>query len=319
MMYSLKTIMYSLTGCLMLTCSGVWAAGCSSGGDASIETQTLDLGSLLLQRDLPVGSTIISKVISSGGGKIATCGAGVFQRQKLMLQGNPVSGYTHVYQSGVAGVGISVQYGNDYADTAPESTSENGPVDLSSAENITITLIKTGDVTPGNLAPGDLAADRVTAEEGGWLNIRTVKLTGGTIRQASCQVTTPNIVVPMGTLQRTDLNSLGATVGRKDFSIGLDCSAQTRVNLTINAPTALTGTGLTGVLSGSQDEGSADGVGIQILFNQIPVAFGSPLAVGTTTDDGPFSIPLQAQFYQTKVLIKSGHLNATANFTLSYQ
>jgi len=319
MTHPLNTLMYALAGSLMLTCTGAWAAGCSTGGDASAETQTLDLGSLLLQRDLPVGSTIVSKVISGGGGKIATCSEGAFQRQKVMLQGSPVSGYTHLYQSGVSGVGISVQYGNVYADTAPDSTSGSGPADLSSSDNITVTLIKTGDVTPGNLTAGDLAADRVTAEGGGWLNIRTLKLTGGAIRQASCQVTTPNVVVPMGSLRRTELSGLGATVGRKDFSIGLDCSAQTRINLTINAPTALNGTGLTGVLAGSQDEGSADGVGIQILFNQAPVTFGTPLLVGTTTDDGPYNIPLQAQFYQTKAQIKSGQLNATANFTLSYQ
>lgn len=319
MTYSCNTLLYALTGCLLLTCSSAWAVGCSTEGDASPEIQTLDLGSLLLQRDLPVGSTIISKVISGGGAKIATCSDGAFQRQKVMLQGSPVSGYTHLYQSGVVGVGISVQYGNDYADTAPDSSSGSGPVDLSSSENITVSLIKTGDVAPGNLTPGDLAADRVTSEGGGWLNIRTLKLTGGSIRQASCQVTTPNVMVPMGTLRESSLSGVGSTAGRKDFSIGLDCSAQTRVNLIINAPTALTGTGLTGVLAAAQDEGSLDGVGIQILFNQLPVTFGTPLTVGTTTDEGPYNIPLQAQFYQTKAQLKSGTLNATANFTLSYQ
>ncbi|WP_186277445.1 fimbrial protein [Hafnia alvei] len=315
----LNTLTYVLVSGLLLVSSGAWAAGCSTGGDAAADTQTLDLGSMLVQRDLPVGSTIVSKVISSGGGKIAVCSDGAFQRQEIMLRGRPVPGYTHLYQSGVAGVGISVQFGNNYADTAPDTASGSGPVDLASTDNITVTLIKIGDVTPGNLTSGDLASDRVSAEDGGWLNIRMFKLSGGAIRQASCQVSTPNIIVPMGTLQRADLSGLGATTGRKDFSIGLDCNAQTKVNLTINAAAALTATGLTGVLAGSEDGGSAVGVGIQILFNQAPVTFGTPLEVGTTTEDGPFSIPLQAQFYQTKALIKSGALNATANFTLIYQ
>lgn len=139
-----------------------------------------------------------------------------------------------------------------------------------------------------------------------------------TITFPTCTVTTSSISVTLPDISASALGSLGATAGAAPFSIGLNCpstaaGAPVYVEMNYNG----TASGIQGVLTPTA--GTSSGVGVQLLYSNTAVTFGTPTQVGTTTT-GTMSIPYTAQYYQTQsAAVTPGTLTASATFVIMYE
>lgn len=302
----------------LLTSHFSQAAGCLLSGDT--QTDTIDAGEILVQRDAPVGSVLFRKMMPATGATLGSCDTGAYSKQLQLVNLQPVPGHTDLYQSGVQGVGIRLQSGGTPL-TGSTSDTQNGPATLKDEDMVTFSLIKTGPVEPGMLTHQDLLQVNYTGQDGGVVTAKRFTLAGGTVTQASCQVRTPSIVVPMGSLDKKTLKGVNSVASVRDFQIALDCNKNTNVNVTF-APLTAQGENaqrLKGVLEGDAVTGAATGVGIQMLMGGVPVEFNTLLPAGSTSADGLFSIPLQARYFQILDHITPGTINARVAFTMTYQ
>lgn len=71
-------------------------------------------------------------------------------------------------------------------------------------------------------------------------------------------------------------------------------------------------------LTGQGSETVADGVGVQLLYNNAPVQLNNRLMLKQSSD-GTESLPITARYYQTKPVVKAGEANATATLDMTYQ
>ena len=139
-----------------------------------------------------------------------------------------------------------------------------------------------------------------------------------TITFPTCTVTTSSISVTLPDIGASALGSLGATAGATPFSIGLNCpsaaaGAPVYVEMNYNG----TASGIQGVLTPTA--GTSSGVGVQLIYSNTAVSFGTPTQVGTTTT-GIMSIPYTAQYYQTQsAAVTPGTLTASATFVIMYE
>ncbi|WP_236699810.1 fimbrial protein [Type-E symbiont of Plautia stali] len=134
----------------------------------------------------------------------------------------------------------------------------------------------------------------------------------------SCQVSDRNLNVNMGIATIPKFNGVGSTLNPVDFFVALNCDENTAVNITIDNVSPITDP-VNGVL-GLNSDSTANGVGVQLLYNNTPVQFGKMIKFDTILTAGKIvNIPFRASYYQTETNIESGTANATASFTMTYQ
>jgi len=314
---------YSLLLCtsVLLFSPLVMAGQCRVASSGS-EVDNLNVGSLLLQRDQPVGSVLLRRVVSGTGQEVASCGSQRHLHQVRMVNTSRVPGFRHVYESGVPGVGIRVEYEGNAIDATGNYEVEKGSSNLKSQQSYVVSFIRTGPVSPGEFAVRDILEERIADNARGWVVPRKLRITGGGVKQASCQVRTPALIVPMGDVEVNTLARAGQAGALHDFSVGLSCDAGTPLSITFNRLVPEKG-GATrqadGVIGSLQETGGAQGIGVQIIHDKKAVSLDTPLSLGTTQYEGNLDIPFQARYFQTMDKVMPGRVNAVAGFTLTYQ
>lgn len=221
--------------------------------------------------------------------------------------------------------GLGVKLGFDYRGTytsrelwAPDSEKINSAAfdqTVNGSPVSQIDIIGTGTViVPGNVSmylSGVFTADGYPVED--------YKISG-TIVAGSCIVdsATPQ-TVDLGTVYSSSLPSIGSVSNPKKFSIVLNCNANVSVNLTMSGTEDgnIPGKGVLMLSATGEEQDSAAGVGVQLLYNDIPVPLNQIVNVGQATN-GQFEIPLTAQYYRTQEKLLSGEVNAVATYTLTY-
>lgn len=176
-------------------------------------------------------------------------------------------------------------------------------------------LVWTKAIAPGaSLGGYELATWNIAANQGdsyGWPIVDFQSTGMATVTSASCDVTTDPTVVTLPTVTSSAFGSAGATSGSTRFNVKLNCQGGGAVNITLAANQPVSSS----VLSNT---GSATGVGVQLLYNNLPVTFGSAIPLGNAPT-GPLSIPFDARYYQTGGTIPGGgSVQATATYTLTY-
>jgi len=140
-----------------------------------------------------------------------------------------------------------------------------------------------------------------------------------TIVASTCTTSTTNIQITLDDILASKMNSVGSTYNPKNFNVGLNCDPGARVSATLRGNDN-PDTSADGVLqlSNAGSDDVADGVGIQILSNSIPMPLDKlmPLKTFTGTQE---TLPFTVQYYQTKSEIKTGKANATATLEITYQ
>ncbi|MGL4723263.1 MAG: fimbrial protein [Scandinavium sp.] len=134
-----------------------------------------------------------------------------------------------------------------------------------------------------------------------------------------CKVTTSNINVPMGTIPLSHFTHTGSVIAPMPFNISMTCDATADVSFSIT-PSVSGGINLDqGIinLDAPDSNATAKGVGLQILFNSMPLKLNEVIKAGKTQGKN-FDIPLLAQYIQTTDKVTAGDANASATFIISY-
>ncbi|MFK3659388.1 fimbrial protein, partial [Scandinavium sp. NPDC088450] len=177
-------------------------------------------------------------------------------------------------------------------------------------------LVKIAATTgSGPMTGGSIVKAQVVGES----DIMNVILGGGTVRTVGCSVSNTTINVPMGLTRNIDFSGPGSTGNDNTFDIALDCTAGTRVSMRLDPGSAGLADASNGVLNLNGGSGAqASGVGIQVLYNDAPVQFGTAMSAGTSRG-GFTDLLLKARYYQTGSKVMPGQADATATFTMTYQ
>lgn len=297
-------------------------------------SETVSFGDIIIQRDAPVGTVLGSinlwqRYLSQGsiadcprtGGYAATIDVGS-EFSRVTYSGQ------ELFETGVPGIAIRVRGINtnrmprtsstwcSVATTTSRYCARDSWGNSANGYNI-IELVKIGKTASGVITPGEVMIRGFTNGEG---RVFTTNLSSSKITTVACSVKNTNIQVNMNQANATDFRKSGGTAGKTDFQIDLDCDASTNVNVTIDPGAAGAENSTTGILKLDTSAGqTASGVGLQILSQGVPVEFGRMMRIGTTSTDGNYAVPLQAQYIQTGANITAGQANASATFTMTYQ
>ena len=288
---------------------------------------------ILIQRDVPVGTVLGSVTVShpincDAKGQTAAESSWFIQLASSNVDNGP-SALSGVRATNVEGIGL--RWKNYSSTTGTTGTVTNGSLNLSTWNrgiyktgatfNDTFELVKTA-ATPKTdiIAPLTIAMQYSTPVS---KNVQRVSLfkyyiSAVNTSTVACQVLDTNLNIDMGYAFSTKFNGAGSTQNPVDFNLSLNCDALTSVNVTLDNVTPLADpvNGVLGLSSGS----TAKGVGIQLLYNNMPVKFGTAIHYGTTATQGEnVKIPFRAAYYQTGTTLQPGTVNATASFTMTYQ
>ncbi|MDH1125453.1 fimbrial protein [Enterobacter sp. GD03975] len=289
--------------------------------------------SILIQRDVPVGSVLGSVTVNhpincDAKGQTTAEGSWAIQLAPTNID-NGASVIAGVRATNVEGIGL--RWKNYSSTTGATGTVTNGSLNLSTWQrgisqkgatfNDTFELVKTAS-TPrtGIISPLVIAIQYSTPVS---KNVQRQPLfkyliSGVNTNTVSCLVQDSNLNIDMGFAVASKFNGIGSTQNPVNFNVSLNCDAQTSVNVTLDNVSVLADA-TNGVL-GLSSASTASGVGIQILHQDSPVKFGSMINHAITTSNGEIvNIPFKAAYYQTDKNIQPGTINATASFTMTYR
>lgn len=338
---SIKKALYPrLLACALLLVASKGALATCTFMDSRFgpnDAVALDWGTIVVQRDTPVGTIVARTSDSALGGRnnFMQCNASGYTTQWVAGPGFApvIYGGQTLYQSGVPGLAIRIvttgagTSGGRYG-TGPLPRQITNVYCLAGGNwwrlcggtwgNLVLHLIKIAPTTgSGPITTGTIAQALVVGDT----NVMEYSIGSGVIQTVACSVRNSNISVTMGKAKNTDFGTPGSTSGDADFAIDLNCDASTNINLTLapgNAGAADAAKGIINIDNAGAGK-TASGVGVQVMYNNAPLALNSRIAVATTAADGSYSIPLKARYYQTQPAVTPGIANANATFTLTYQ
>ncbi|EWG65691.1 Fimbria adhesin protein precursor [Enterobacter sp. DC4] len=310
----------------------------SAHADCSITaSSTISVPNLIVQRDAPVGSQIGSEIIGSDR-QFSSCSTGVtnpswgwgiksYGTYVMTINGR------RVYSTNIAGIGYAIGMESTLSCSGAisyvtESNNQNMICGSSAAGMFTtfvmkgkprLTFYKTAQTTGSGMVNSTNVGASILNDWGTWRSDSVLSMNSFNVTTTACSVTNAAVKVPLGNVLSTAFTGTGSTAAEKNFTIDLDCDASTRVNLTLEG--AQDSSGAAGVLALTQATtgATASGVGVQVLYNDTPVTFGSMFNVGTATTKGAYAIPLTARYYQTTEKVTGGQANSLATFTITYQ
>ena len=258
-------------------------------------------------------------------------------------------GYSDVYSTEFPGLGVrwwGRWRGPYFPDgkVMPITThieNDSGPLgwrwgDGARAQDVWIELVKTGSIAGGRLS--NPAMSITLLFQCGYCNTGIVKLAGSTrvVTGPSCTVANSAVSVPLGAVPIQRFTGIQAASIPQQFDIVLNCKGgapdsvlRPHVTLTDANDTSNQGTILTLSKTTTGGKPVATGLGIQILKDGIPLAYGPDSSATGNTNQwsagtiaqgvAQFKIPLTAKYVQTAAAVTMGQANGRATFTLNYQ
>ncbi|MGX7003872.1 fimbrial protein [Caballeronia sp. KNU42] len=309
-------------------------------------SKVLVAGVISIPKDAPIGLTV------------STLPADTFQNNCYFANVNPIAtsgtslidistvaalapGFTDVYQTSIAGLGIRYQFTSSEC-TPASSTMSNGAMVVQCPfsgplggpyiykdVHVTPSFVVVGSVKAGAATLSSVPIIKLTLETLGIVGLwgKSPLYTGvatGTLSTATCSVQTDALAVALPNITNRALSSgIGATAGRQTFNLSFACASGAQVSIVITD--AVTPSNRSNVLTLAPDS-TAKGVGVQILKDkEVLVSFGPDAAGPGVTNqwligvspNGTLLLPLSAQYIRTGD-VTPGSLRALATFTMSY-
>ena len=276
----------------------------------------------------------------------AILGAEIFAN---IQSGTKASGFPDVYATNVPGLGVrwwgkwrGRNFPNGIAMPITTNSENNAGAlgwdwgDSPRTQEVWIELVKTG-----NIGAGQISGLRMNAHLQFLCrpcNPATISLAGSTrvVTGPSCTVANSAVSVPMGIVTTSRFTGIHSTTRSQSFDITLDCKGgapdsklRPHVTLTDANDSSNQGTILTLSKATTGGKPVATGIGIQILKDGIPLAYGPDSSAPGNTNQwsagtiaqgvAQFKIPLTANYVQTAESVTTGQANGRATFTLNYQ
>ena len=135
----------------------------------------------------------------------------------------------------------------------------------------------------------------------------------------TCDVdaSTPSSVT-LNSISASSLAHQSSTSETTDFSVKLKCQGNVSVDMLLDGQEDQDATD-DGVLNNVSSSTSASGVGIQVLYNSLPVKLRETFSAGVSTD-GNYDIPMQARYYRTTVSpVRAGNVKSVMTYNLTYK
>lgn len=330
---------------LLAVASGAFFdAGIASACSPTVNLGTTSVGfpaSISVPVNAPVGSIVASTTVAIAGttGTSYSDNCGIsgttywainavgIVANRVAATSVPGIGYT----SSISGGGFAGTVGMDSALNGPTLPNNAGANFFPSQVYATVNLVVTGPVGSGSLklnpsGPGlaGVVGSYYVGGSGQYAFRVISPDNASSIVAQGCAVSTPSVTVTLPKISTSNLPATGSTAGNTPFALGLNCSAGTKVNITLTDSSNPSNTSSTlGLAAGS----SASGIGLQILHGSVPVSYGPDSSsagntnqwyAGTATG-GAMSIPLSVRYLRTPGTLAPGSANGLATFTMSYQ
>lgn len=139
------------------------------------------------------------------------------------------------------------------------------------------------------------------------------------VNSASCVLNSKNISVDLGKhTGSSHLLNPGDATAPVGFNINLTCKEETSVNVLFSG-TTVSGDLTTLALNNLSSSTSAQGVGVQILYNEQPITFGELVPTVKSVEEGGLILPFTAQIVRLNEALKGGEVEATATFEMIYR
>ncbi|MCS8552349.1 fimbrial protein [Citrobacter sp. XY323] len=287
-----------------------------------IAWDNIDIGTIYAQRDIPVGQKIGTiKLFPSFTGSWFGCQGG--ELISVSMFRDAISGFPHIYSTGIPGVGIKVYYTaftQDTFDNPPRTgTMGQGAVGVENSgmdKGVTVELYKTGPITSKNIDSG-LYFQKTYGD----LEVIRGSIVAGQVIQLACSLNSSTITVPLPDALGSEFTAIGTTKGERTFTIDLNCDAGARINASLSGTqSAETSNDSILALSGAGTSGVAKGIGIQLLYDGTPLKLNNNIVLKTSAGGQEFPPgAFTARYFQTKDNVTAGSANATATLNITYQ
>lgn len=305
---------------------------------------TVNYGNIIVQRDAPQGQAISNEIFGSlahawtckaTGGEGSSAGI----KSGLLSYAFTSSNGRRVFNTNLPGVGISLGF---YKDTTAGAARYSGTnfiggdnfmtiswssnaddLDINDFQPI-IQFWKTGNITSGSVT-GQLASFiAYTAQYRGGEMAGEIPINAGTgsITQVACSINTPSIIFDIGEVLASRFGTeIGTTPpeGQKTKNLIMDCDPEANINVMLTGvknPDVNDDSVL--ALTGQNTAGVASGVGVQLIYNNMPLTLDSRIVMKRSSG-GQEMFPLTARYYQTATTVTTGTANAAATLNLTYQ
>lgn len=305
---------------------------------------TVSPQNITISHDLPIGAVIGTQLVTPTINAFSCYNSadGVISNQTLGVIANGtfdsmVNG-RRVYKTNVAGIGYAISgsttkcAGGSAAvtgsntirgdiNTAKLCENTSGMISPTLNGTVTVTFYKTATETgSGTITAKSVGALVLLNNSLLWQSPEAeVNINAFTVTTPACKLATAAIPVDMREVDKRAFSGKGSTPGdayTQSFNLPLTCNAGTRVSVKMEGNIFDATRGVINTTSGNN---AATGVGIQLLYNNQPMALGSDVGVGTSSASGGFSVPLKARYYQTGDKITTGTANGVLSFTMTYQ
>ncbi|HDS6850950.1 TPA: fimbrial protein [Enterobacter cancerogenus] len=305
----------------LLSASPIYAATCWITGGT--QTITINFGPVSVQRDLPIGAVLASKSFGTQVNNTANCDyTGPYWLSYAMTYNGGVSKGDNVYSTNVEGVGIRITNGTYFSN--PPATKYILNVAGLSSFPVSVDLVKTGDIKTGTLTTGNVGSYYI-ADYYSYAKLATmtnvIMSSGNSITPLACSISSGSLSYNMGNVSVNDFSDTTGFSPDKVVTqdIELNCDANANVNLTLDGTQNVDSTDPSILsLSNQGQQGVAQGVGVQLLYNNVPLKINNVLKLKTSSG-GLESFPITARYIQTKNKVAAGTANATATLNITYQ
>ncbi|MEG5548276.1 fimbrial protein [Enterobacter wuhouensis] len=313
-----KVTLKSLPGLFfMLGC--IYSSACFAGCRMNSSVRSdVNFGTVYVQRDVAVGSTIASIAVPPTMASLAHCDPGA-QYLHMVYYGGRKTGMRDVFSTNIQGVGIRGKVWGAYPLSVPPSVQHSdGSTTFVDNHNHQYELVKIGNITSGRLSGGEIL--RVTYDGGGLGLVHSV--VPSNITQLSCSISGNNLQFPIGNVLLSHFkNRIGSTPDGATVikNLQLNCDPQANINITLRGtqnPDVYDSSVL--ALTGQGNSDVARGVGVQLLYHNTPLTFNNRIHLKRSAG-GQELLPITARYYQTRETVSAGKANASATLDLTYQ
>lgn len=328
----MNKIFYIIAGMLLFSFSHSSQACRLSSAGPNPTISTVSFGNISVQRDAPVGTVLASKdtSVSSTWFIPSYQGEECYLNVGIVYNGGSKTSLEHTYSTNLDGVGIKVEYHqggypiHGYAENPPASIYEMTDAAAMDVGVATVSLVKTGTIKSGGLNPGEVSVGYFGNEVNALIGTKTYSISidsSSGITQLACSLLSGStLLAPIGNVSADQFTSPGTvsqTTSR--MNIDLDCDAEANINITLEG-TQNPDSADTSILALS-DQGKsnvAEGIGVQLLYNNEPLKLNQRLSIKTSAGSQE-NFEIIARYIQTSDRVRAGSANATAVLNISYQ
>lgn len=311
-------------GCIFISKS-VYASQCQYEPTFTPHHTSLSIGTIMVPHRLPVGSVIQEITLNEIDQYpvMVSC-----QTPTRAQWGNSLfpllsEQYHAMHQTNVEGIGIRFipqeqSFSRDRLPLVNHSpyncynTSYQYSYCGNAFRGIRVQLIK----TKASTGSGVLASHQLIEASIGNLIVQSYRFLNTQIITPSCELQEKHKRVKMNKVKQSQFRGVGSHSTPIPFYLTLNCSGETAVGIIFSGRSA--GYFDDSVIALDKRPDSAEGIGLQILFQGDAISLNKPFHLGTSFDRSPYAVYFSAQYIQTQSYISAGKANATATLQVVY-